>query len=601
MNTKLKRIKELAAFFNETVKKDGFSATAKRTAAFCKRRFGSKKGRFMPSKALLEAQSKVNTDKFPLISICVPLYNTPMPFLKQLVESVLNQSCQRWQLCLADASDSAHTEVGEYIKSLGCGKISYIKIDNIGISANTNAAAALAQGEYIALADHDDVLSPNAVYEVAFCAYSTGAAFIYSDEALFTSDILRPVTGHFKPDFAPDYLNCCNYICHFSAFTKKLFDEVGGLDPACDGSQDHDLFLKLSEKTVPAHIQKVLYYWRVHDGSTSAGTGAKPYVTEAAKRAVAAHLERTGAKGEVSDGLFPSTYKVNYKIKGTPLVSIMIPNKDHADDLKKCLESVFEKTLYRSFEVIIIENNSTKKETFDYYEALERRFDNLRVVKYEGGFNFSAINNFGRKHSRGEYLLMLNNDVEVINGEWLYEMLSLCSQDGVGIVGAALYYPDDTVQHAGVVVGLGGYAGHSHKYARREGSGYMFRLATVQNFSAVTAACMLVRADVYDEVNGLDEEFTVAFNDVDFCLRVRKAGYRVLYTPYAKLYHYESKSRGLDEKGEAKLRFDGERARMKQRYGDMLTRDEFYNPNLTLDREDFSESDALPKEVLPNG
>ncbi|NCC07446.1 MAG: glycosyltransferase [Clostridia bacterium] len=600
MNIKLKRISELAAFFNETVKKDGFSSTAKRTAAFCKRRFGSKKGRFMPSKELLKAQSEVDASRFPLISICVPLYNTPMPFLKQLIESVLHQSCTRWQLCLADASDEHHGEVGEYIKSLNCDKIAYKKVENLGISANTNAAATLAKGEYLALADHDDVLSPSAIYEIASCAYKTGAGFIYSDEALFSTDILRPIVGHFKPDFAPDYLNCCNYICHFSAFKKQLFDEVGGLDPTCDGSQDHDLFLKLSEKEAPRHIQKVLYYWRVHDGSTSAGTGAKPYVTQAAKKAIAAHLKRTGAVGEVADGLFASTYKINYEIIGAPLVSIMIPNKDHIDDLQKCLASIFEKTLYRNFEIIIIENNSTEKETFEYYASLETRHDNVRVVKYDGGFNFSAINNFGRTHARGDYLLLLNNDIEVINGEWLGEMLSLGEQKGVGIVGAMLYYPDDTVQHAGVIVGLGGYAGHSHKYARRGGSGYMFRLATVQNFSAVTAACMLVKADVYDEVDGLDEGFTVAFNDVDFCLRVRKAGYRVLYTPYATLYHHESKSRGLDEKGDAKLRFDGERARMKQRYGDALTKDEFYNPNLTLDREDFSESDALPKEVFPD-
>ncbi len=600
MKLKLKRIKELFQMFFATVKEDGLLPTLKRAAAFFKRRFGSKKGRFLPSKELLKAQKAVDTKGLPTVSICVPLYNTPEKFLRAFLNSIANQSCENWQLCCADASDNAHTEVEKIVKSYADSRIIYCKIENKGIAANTNAAAKLATGEYLALADHDDVLAPHAVYEIVKAAYDTGAAFLYSDEALFTTDIRRPLTGHFKPDFAPDYLNCCNYICHFSAFKRDLFWKVGGEDPACDGSQDHDLFLKLSEKAVPYHIPKVLYYWRVHENSTSGGTGAKPYVAAAAKKAIAAHLARVGAKGTVTDGLFPSTYKVEYEIEGTPLVSILIPNKDHIADLDKALQSIFAKTTYSHYEIIVIENNSTEKETFAYYDSITAQHKNVRVVRYEGDFNFSAINNFGRKAANGDYLLLLNNDVEIINGTWLAEMLSLCAQPQVGIVGAQLLYPDDTVQHAGVVTGLGGYAGHSHKYARRSGSGYMFRLSTVQNFSAVTAACLLVKASVYDAVQGLDEDFKVAFNDVDFCLRVRDAGWRIVYTPYAQLYHYESKSRGLDTKGEAKKRFDGERARMKARYGDNLIKDPFYNPNLTLDREDFTESDALPKEVFPS-
>ncbi len=600
MNLKLKRLRELAAVFFEMVRTDGLAPTFRRAAAFCKRRFGSKKGRFLPKKETLAAQRALDYSAlgWDTVSICVPLYNTPQKFLRELIDSVLAQTCPCWELCFADASDEQHTDVAktvaEYQKKDA--RIRCVKVENKGISANTNAAAALAAGKYIGLADHDDVLAPHAVYEMMKAAHETGAQFLYSDEALFTSDIRRPTTGHFKPSFAPDYLNCCNYICHFSVFTKELFDAVGGLCPECDGSQDHDLFLKLSERTVPQHIAKVLYYWRVHAASTSAGTQAKPYVAEAAKRAVAGHLARTGAKGTVVDGLFPSTYKVEYEIEGEPLVSILIPNKDHIDDLDKALCSIFEKTTYPHYEIIVIENNSTEDATFRYYETLEGRHPNCRVVRYEGGFNFSAINNFGRRYANGEYLLLLNNDVEVINGTWLSEMLSLCAQPGVGIVGAKLYYPDDTIQHAGVIVGLGGYAGHSHKYAKRGGSGYMFRASTVQDLSAVTAACLLVKASVYDEMNGLDEKFTVAFNDVDFCLRVRNSGYRIVYTPYAELYHYESKSRGQDTKGAAKERFDGERRRMKERYGESLICDPYYNPNLTLDREDFSESDALPKD-----
>ena len=596
MNLHAKRAKELAQLFFETVRKEGLAPTLRRAAGFARRRLRTKKGRFLPPEAVLAAQRAADTAGWPVVSICVPLYNTPLPFLREMVASVLAQTCPNWQLCLADASDAQHAQVGEYVQGLGEGRIRYVRVENRGISANTNEAAKLATGDYLALLDHDDVLAPNAVYEMLRAARATGAAFLYSDEALFEKDPAHATVGHFKPDFAPDYLNCCNYICHFAVFSREMFWQAGGLDPACDGSQDHDLFLKLSERCAPVHVPRVLYFWRVHAGSTSAGTQAKPYVAEAAKRAIAAHLARTGALGRVADGLFPSTYKVEYEIPGAPLVSILIPNKDHADDLDRALRSVYEKTDYAHFEVIVIENNSTQKETFAYYEAAQAAHENLRVVRWDGPFNFSAINNFGRRHAKGEYLLLLNNDVEVQNGAWLREMLGLCCQPGVGIVGAKLLYPDGTVQHAGVVTGLGGFAGHSHKYARGDGSGYMFRLATVQDFSCVTAACLLCRASVYDAVGGLDEGFAVAFNDVDFCLRVRKAGWRVVYTPYAQLTHYESKSRGLDEKGEAKRRFDGERARLEARYTRAaLTCDPYYNPHLTLDREDFSESDVLPR------
>lgn len=594
MNLKLKRIYELSQYFINELKKDGVAPTIRRTAAFIKRRTGKKKGRFLPSSAVLLKQKQADMSAAPYISICVPLYNTPTLLLKEMINSVVNQSCERWQLCLADASDNDCLK--PVIDSYSNNKISYIKIENKGISKNTNAAAKLAKGEFIALLDHDDVLSPNAIYEMCLAAMK-GHKFIYSDEALFSSDFQKPIVGHFKPNFAPDYMRCCNYICHFTCFSKELFWQVGGENSQYDGAQDHDLFLKLSELTPPYHIPKVLYYWRVHEGSTSSGAGAKPYAEKAAINAINAHLARTGVMGEAIKGFFPSTYKVNYKLDNSPVISILIPNKDHIDDLDKAIKSIDEKTLYRNFEIIIIENNSTDKKTFAYYDDLCKKYSFCKVIKYAGGFNFSAINNFGAKAANGEYLLLLNNDVEVINGEWLYEMLSLCAQQKAGIVGAKLYYPDDTVQHAGVIVGLGGFAGHSHKYARRESSGYMFRLATVQNFSAVTAACLMISKKVFNEVNGLDEGFKVAFNDVDFCLRVKNAGYRIIYTPYAQLYHYESKSRGLDVSGDAKKRFESERERLLKRYGESLINDEFYSPNLTLDREDFSENDVFPKEV----
>ena len=488
-------------------------------------------------------------------------------------------------------------------------QIVYKKIENKGIAANTNAAAALAEGEYLALADHDDVLAPHALAEMGRAILDLRAkgqpdGFLYSDEALFEKDIRRPRAAHFKPDYAPDYFLCCNYICHLAVFRRDLFEAVGGERPECDGSQDHDLFLRLIEQNGgAAHLPQVLYYWRVHAGSTSGGTEAKPYVAAAAKKALADHLARTGRKGEVTDGLFPSTYRVKWEIEGEPLVSILIPNKDHTADLEKCLSSIYEKTQWKKFEVIVIENNSTEPETFDYYEKAPARYPGLRVVKWPGkGFNFSAINNFGRQSAQGEYLLLLNNDVEILNGDWLTELLRPCAHEGgAAICGAMLYYPDDTIQHAGVVTGLGGYAGHSHKYRPRGGSGYLFRAATVQDFSAVTGACLLVKTSVYDQVGGLDEGFAVAFNDVDFCLRVRDAGYRIAWTPYAQLYHYESKSRGGDEKDPVKARrFAAEQQRLYDRHGrENILDDPYYNPSLTYDREDFSESADLRR--LQNG
>lgn len=604
MNLKLKRIKELMGYTLQVLKEEGPGPVLRRAAGFIKRRFFGKKARYLPKKQVLEAQRKECAEGAPgpVISICVPLYNTPEPFLRQLLDSVLNQTSPGWELCLADASDEAHRPAVKRIVDAAAEKagsrIRYKAIENKGISHNTNHAAALATGGYLALADHDDVLAPHAIYTVQKAIAETGAAFLYSDEALFTKKIEKPTVGHFKPDYAPDYLLCCNYICHLAVFRRSEFLAVGGERPECDGSQDHDLFLRLLERLEPGqicHIPQVLYYWRVHAASTSGGVAAKPYVAKAAKKAIADHLQRTGQQGEVKDGIFPSTYKVDWVIPGEPLVSILIPNKDHTDDLEKCLASIYAKTSWQRFEVIVIENNSTDPATFDYYEKAKERFANLQVVKFEGGFNFSAINNFGRKFAKGEYLLLLNNDVEIIDGQWLTEMLMQASRPGAAICGAMLYYPDDTIQHAGIITGLGGYAGHSHKYKKAGGSGYMFRLATVQDFSAVTAACLLVRSEVYDEMGGLDEGFTVAFNDVDFCLRVRDAGYRIIWTPYARLYHYESKSRGSDEKDKAKKeRFAQEQKRLTDRftrYG--LTHDPYYNPSLTLDREDFSESADL--------
>ena len=611
MNVRLKRAKELAGYAVQLTKDEGLGTMLARGAGFVKRRCFGKKARYLPAKKVLEAQraelagQTADSCGLPTISILTPLYNTPEPYLREFLDSFVDQTAPNGQLCLADASDAEHDAVKRIVKEYQAKnqRIVYKKIENKGIAANTNAAASLATGDYLALADHDDILAPHAMYTMGKAILQLRErgepdGFLYSDEALFSKSIQRPIVAHFKPDYAPDYLLCCNYICHLAVFQKALWDAVGGERPECDGSQDHDLFLRLIELVGgAAHVPQVLYYWRVHAGSTSGGTEAKPYVAAAAKKALADHLARTGRTGTVEDGLFPSTYRVKWDIEGDPKVSILIPNKDHTDDLEKCLQSIWKKTTWDNYEIIVIENNSTDPATFAYYEKAKQRYDGLKVVTYpEKGFNFSGINNFGRKAAAGDYLLLLNNDVEVRNGDWLTELLRQCAhKGGAAICGAMLYYPDETLQHAGVITGLGGYAGHSHKYKQKGGSGYLFRIATVQDFSAVTGACLLVKASVYDEVGGLDEQFAVAFNDVDFCLRVRDAGCRIAWTPYAELTHYESKSRGGDEKDPAKAaRFAAEQQRLYTIHGkENILDDPYYNPNLTRDREDFSESDDL--------
>ncbi len=596
---KIKRFKELVALFFTYMKDEGFSGTMKRATGFFKRRLKAKKGRFLPPKEALEMQkSYVPSFENKTISVVTALYNTDKAFLKEYVDSFLNQSYQFGQLVLADASDADHSYVGEYIHSLADEKIVYIKLNgNFGISGNTNLAVSHATGDYICLADHDDILSPDALYQMAKAIEETGADFIYSDEALFDTDWTNPIVAHFKPDYSYYYLTNCNYICHLACMKCSIFTDLGGLQSAYDGAQDHDLFLKITE--IPDvkihHIPKVLYYWRVHAQSTSGGVGAKPYVTQNAIKALDDHLARIGVRGKAVEGRFGSTYKIDYTLTSQPLVSIIIPNKDQVPVLTKCIDSLYEKTSYKNFEVLVVENNSTEPETFEYYGKIQKEHSDLKVLYYKGGFNFSAINNFAAQQANGEMLLLLNNDIEIISENWLGEMVSLALQKNVGIVGAMLYYPNDTVQHAGVITGLGGFAGHSHKYHPRGKSGYMFRLSCVQNLSCVTAACLLVTKEAWDAADGLDEEFTVAFNDVDFCLRIRDMGYQVLFTPYAECYHHESISRGSDKKGEKKERFEGERNRLKGRFGDILLKDPFYNPNLTLDMEDFSESRVLPK------
>lgn len=534
--------------------------------------------------------------KFPLnikFSILVPLYNTQKDFLQEMIGSVLFQTYENWELCLADGSDSGHSYVQTLCEEIAQkdSRIKYKKLEkNGGISENTNECVKMATGDYISLFDHDDLLHPSALFETMKAICEKDADFIYTDEATFESPELHKIIHtNFKPDFAPDYFHGSNYICHFTSFKRSLLEKTVFFNSECDGAQDYDLFLRLTENAKHIiHVQKCLYYWRASPSSTASGAGAKNYTSIAGQKALQSHFKRMGVEATVELGNVPNTYRVTYPIKGNPLVSILIPNYDHAQTLKKCIDSITQKSTYENYEIIIIENNSTQQETFDYYDSL-RENSKIKVVRWEGKFNYSAINNFGFKYAKGEYILLLNNDVEVITQNWIEEMLMFAQRSDVGAVGAMLYYPSDKIQHGGVVLGIGGVAGHSHKYFQRGSYGYVSRLVTVQDYSCVTAACFMVSSRIYKEVEGLDETFEVAFNDVDFCMRIRKAGYLIVWTPFAELYHYESESRGLEDTLEKKARFAGEVHRFQKRWSkELLAGDPYYNPNLTLGREDFS-------------
>ncbi|MCR4924829.1 MAG: glycosyltransferase [Clostridiales bacterium] len=544
--------------------------------------------------SIVEKQRKLQFPKKIKFSILTPLYNTQEDFLREMIASVLGQSYENWELCLSDGSDSAHSYVRDICEKIASkdNRIKYKKLDkNKGISENTNVCLGMATGDYVALLDHDDLLHPAALYEMMKVISNCDADFIYTDEATFNSPNLHEIIGtNFKPDFAPDYFYAVNYICHFTAFSKKLLDKIGNFNSEYDGAQDYDLFLRLTEKArCIKHIPKCLYYWRGSETSTSVNAASKSYTCIAGQKAVMAHFKRVGVNASVYLGHVENTYRVKYEIKDEPLISIIIPNYEHWESLKKCVESIIGFSTYKNYEIIVVENNSKSSETFAYYKELEGK-TKVRIVTWEGKFNYSAINNFAVKYANGEYILLLNNDVEVITANWLEEMLMYAQRSDVGAVGAMLYYPSNKIQHAGVIVGLGGVAGHSHKQFNRDGTpGYARRKVVPQNLSAVTAACVMIPKKVFDEVGGLDEMFEVAFNDVDLCLRIRSAGYTVVWTPFAELYHYESETRGYEDTPEKQARADSEEYLFKERWQKFLAAgDPYYNKNLTLDYENFA-------------
>ena len=547
--------------------------------------------RHKADKRVLRRQKHASFAQKPLISIVIPLYCTPLPYLKELIESVRRQSYENWQLCLADGSpDDKAKEFLE--KHYGREKrIVYQKLEeNGGISVNTNAAAELAKGEYLMFCDHDDTLEPDALYEIVKAINDTDADVIYTDEDKVSMDGQHYFDPNFKPDFNLFRLRENNYICHIFVVRKSLTGETGMLRSEFDGAQDFDFILRCCEKAKKiTHIPRVLYHWRCHMDSTAADPSSKAYAYEAGRKAIREHYQRMGIDAKVDMTERPGWYRSHIKIQGNPMVSIIIPNKDHTDDLELCLFSMSRKSTYRNYEVLIVENNSEKEETFEYYKKLPERYPKVRVLTWEKEFNYSAINNFAAEEAQGEYLLFLNNDVEILTPDWIEEMLQNCQQENVAAVGAKLYYPDDTIQHAGVVLGLGGIAGHIMCRASREDPGYFGRMISVQEISAVTAACMMVKKSEFDSVKGFDETFQVAFNDIDLCMKFRAAGKKIVFTPYAELYHYESKSRGLEDTPEKQFRFDKEVKRFQEKWAQQLEMgDPYYSPNLSVTEGDCS-------------
>lgn len=581
----------------------------------------------------------------PVVSIVVPLYCTKESFLREMITSVQAQSYENWQLCLADASpvdvasDNADEKVDvqqlpetgrivqEYAKEDS--RIVYTLLEkNLGISRNTNAAIALATGDWIAFMDHDDLLAPDALYE-AVSLMRRGAKegtavehagmihtleddaeyeLIYTDEDKVDMDGKTHFQPHFKPDINIDLLRSNNYITHFTMVSRALIERVGGLREEYDGAQDHDFILRCVEQAkAVGHVPRILYHWRCHQESTASNPFSKQYAVDAGCRAIAAHLERVGTEGEVTATKDMGFYTVRYPHMGEPLVSIVIPSKDEVESLEKCLASI-EKSTYANYEVIVVENNSNE-ETFAYYKSIApecREVDG--VICYEGtlsggqrlcvavwkeGFNYSKLNNFGVSFSKGEFLVLMNNDIEMISEVWLSEMLGTCQRKEVGIVGAKLYYPDNTVQHAGIVVGVGGnvrgIAQNMFVGLRRERSGYLHKASIAMDYSAVTAACLMVKRDIYEQVGGFTEKLTVAFNDVDFCLKVRELGLLVVYQPRVEAYHYESKSRGSEDTPEKVARFQTEIEYMREKWiGILKNGDPYYNPNFSPYATDYA-------------
>lgn len=523
-------------------------------------------------------------EKQPKISLIVAAYNTPIDLLEKMIDSVRNQTYSNWQLCIADGSTNGKVE--EWLKAHPDEKISWVRLhDNLGISGNMNAAKALAEGDYIALYDHDDFLEPDTLFEVVKAINEKEYDFIYTDEDKYDDASGTYAGPNFKPDFSPALLLSTNYICHFLAIRRDVYEKIGDLRSEYDGAQDYDLVLRLMDVCSPEnirHIPKMLYHWRMCAGSTALDSNSKKWAYEAGEKALEDWARRNHVPAKIVKTGIPGHYHLRFGIQGNPKVSVIIPSKDHSDDLRICIDSLVRRNKYPNMEIIVVENNSTEPETFEEYKRLEKDYPNLKVIEWKHPFNYSAINNFAVRHCDGEYLLFLNNDTETIDNHLVEEMLGQAQQPNVGAVGAKLYYEDGTIQHNGVIIGHSGVAGHAMIGQTDLSPNY--RVRTSYNVSAVTAACLMVSRKVFDEVGGFNEDLKVAYNDIDFCLKIREKGYLIVQDTHAIMYHYESKTRGYeDESPEKKARFESEVRKMYSLWPDVLrSEDPYYNPNLDL-------------------
>lgn len=542
-----------------------------------------------PTPEELEEQRNHHFEIKPKISIVVPLYNTDTTFFRELLYFMNRQTYSNWELCLVDASPKPLEEIQKM-----CEKDKRIKYKilekNAGIADNTNEAIKMATGDFIGLLDHDDLLTENCLYEVVnVINKNPDVDFIYTDEDKIEDMSQLPFQPHFKPDFAPDTLRTNNYICHFSVFRKELMEKLGGERNRYDGAQDFDLVLRMSEETQNiVHIPRVLYHWRISSTSTAGNPEAKMYAYESGMRAVEDHIQRLGLKGKVSSGIGPGFYRTQYNVIGNPKVTILIPNKDGIDMLDVCLKSVLEKTTYTNYEIVIIENNSENPETFQYYKEIEKN-PKIKILKYpEKGFNYSKIINFGVRNTQGDFVVQLNNDTELLTPDWLEKMIGFAQREDVGAVGVRLYYPDNTIQHAGIMIGVLDLAGHMYRNLSKDICGYFAKDRIVQNMNAVTAACMMTKREIFEQVGFMNEEFAVAFNDVDFCLRIRKLGKLIVYNPDVELIHYESKTRPDDEAPDQTERFHREINLCIETWKDKILKgDEYYNKNFRLDSDQY--------------
>lgn len=596
----LKRMEKcLASVGQENIDQDGYSRRSDYVSAVyraynevknSKSNQGVDYQKWIEVEETLAHPPAVSTDL--VFSVVIPVYKPDLSLLKEAIASIQSQSYPYYEICLAD-DFSEDVELRDYLTQLADSndkiKLSF-RSENGHISAATNSALDLATGDFVIFMDQDDLLAKQTLQWLAYeASENQDAVLLYSDEDKIDENGNR-YEPHFKPEFSPHLLLGQNYISHLTAMKKSLVDDLGGLRVGYEGAQDHDLLIRalpyLNADNV-VRIPRVLYHWRAIEGSTASTPDAKGYTNHAAVQSVQDYLDQNELGAIAKAGRGSNTVKINRSIQGNPLVSLLIPTRDGLNVLKPCIESIVDKTEYRNFEILILDNDSEKAETLQFFQEIQNRDARVKVIPCSGEFNFSGINNIGAERAKGDYIALVNNDIEVIEGNWLSEMLSLAVLDDVGCVGAKLLYTDNTIQHGGVILGIGGIAGHSHLHYPANVSGYFERMNLVHEVSAVTAACLLVKTGIYRKVNGLDEDLKVAFNDVDFCIKVRELGYRNIFTPYAEMYHHESVSRGYEDTPEKQKRFQSEIKKMQQKWGELLANDPYYSPSFDLMAEPY--------------